>query len=86
MKELHVTKPLKVGEIALIPLERISVRRHSAKERFLVYLSKEPAGIVIDSPQGRWAIDICGEQVPLETYIREVEGLQQVLDSLRGQK
>ena len=86
MKEVRIAKTFIAGEIAIIPLERVGIRQYSAEEGFFVYVFKEPAGIVIDSPQGRWAIDVYGEQVPLETYIREVDGLQKVLDSLQDQR
>ncbi|GAI39225.1 unnamed protein product [marine sediment metagenome] len=82
MKQMCVGKPVIVGEITIVPLEGVNVYQHSTRDGFSVYVSREPVGFVIGSPQGKQAVDIYGEQVPLETYIQEVDGLQQVLDSL----
>ena len=82
MKETCVGIPVIIGEITIIPLEEVSVYHDRNKGRLSVYASKGPIGIVVGSPQGKWAIDIYGGQVPLETYIQEIHGLQQVLDSL----
>ena len=82
MKELHVGRPITIGEATIIPLERVDVSRSSEKGRLLAYISKDPVGIVISTPQGKRAIDMYGGQVALETYIQEFPGLQQVLDSL----
>ena len=83
MKEVRVGRPIIVGEMTIVPLERVSVYHDSKRGRFWAYTSKESIGIVISSPQGKWAVDICGVQVPLETYIQEIRGLQQVLDGLQ---
>ncbi len=82
MKETRAGRPIIVGEITIIPLERLSVYHDGRKGGLLIYASKEPIGIVIVSPQGTAAIDMCGGQVPLENYIRDIHGLQQLLDSL----
>jgi len=82
MKETSVGTPVTIGEITIIPLEEVSVHYDRNKGGLLFYVSKRPIGVVIGSPQGKWAIDIYGDQVPLETYIQKIHGLQQVLDSL----
>ena len=82
MREVRVGRQIIVGETTIIPLERVSVYYDSHKGRLSAYISKEPIGIVIASPQGKWAMDIYGAPVPLETYVQEIPGLQQVLDSL----
>lgn len=84
MKQIRVGRPVIVGKTTIIPLERVSIYHDSKEGRISVYTLKEPIGIVISSLQGKMALDICGEQVPLETYIQEVDGLQQVLDSLQS--
>ena len=82
MKEARVGRPITIGETTIIPLERVSAHHDSGKGRLSAYFSKEPIGIVIGSPQGKWAMDIYGTPVPLKTYIQEVPGLQHVLDRL----
>lgn len=82
MKEKHADKAVAVGDITIIPLKEISVYYVNNPQAFSVYASSEPIGIVIDSPQGKWAIDMQGEQMPLETCIREIPDLKRILDNL----
>lgn len=82
MREVRVGRPVTVGEMTIIPLETISVCHRSKRDRFAVYASKEPVGIVIRTPQSKYAFDIRGIQVPLETYTQEFDGLQEILDGL----
>ena len=82
MKEARIGRPITLGETTIIPLERVSLYYDSRKGGLSAYLSKEPIGIVIGSPQGKWAMDICGAPIPLESYVQEIRGLGKVLDSL----
>lgn len=82
MKEISVGTPVTIGEITIIPLVEISTYHNNNRDMLSVYVSKEPVGIVVGSRQSKWAIDIDGRQVPLETYTRKINGLQQTLDSL----
>ena len=82
MKQVRVGRPVTVGEAIIVPLEEVTVYYRSKKAGLLAYVCKEPLGIIIGTPQGRWAVDVCGEPMPLEPYIQTVDGLQQVLDGL----
>jgi len=82
MKEARVGIPTTVGEITIIPLEEVGIHHDSSAGGLFIYVSKEPIGIVISSPQGKRAINIHGQQVPLEHYVQSIKGLQRVLDTL----
>ena len=83
MKEDRIGSPITVGDITVIPLEKVSLYHVNTKEGFTMYFSKEPVGIAISSPQRKWAIDIIdGEEVPLESYYEQFDDLQQILDNL----
>jgi len=86
MREARIGRAVVVGEITIIPLERVSVYYDSNKGGLLAYISKEPIGVVISSPQGKWAADVRGCKVALETYIQEVPALRDVLDSPEHEK
>ena len=80
MKERRADNPIRVGEITIIPLIELSVNHvYNKKYGLMIHISNVPIGIAIDSPQGIWAIDIHGTEVPLDTYIREIPGLQNIL-------
>lgn len=83
MKENRIGSPITVGEITVIPLEKVSLYHVNTKEGFTMYFSKKPVGIAISSPQRKWAIDIIdGEEVPIESYYEQFNNLQQILDNL----
>ncbi|MFC2017984.1 hypothetical protein ACFLTQ_01610 [Chloroflexota bacterium] len=82
MKERHADSAVVIGEITIIPLKEINMYYVNNTDNLSVYVSSEPIGIVINSPQGKWAIDIQGNQVPLETYIQKIHGLKQILENL----
>ncbi len=82
MKETHAGSPIRVGDVTIVPLERVAVHHGVRKGRLWAYVSKMPVAIVVVSRQGRWALDIRGERVPLETYVEQIDGLRSVLDSV----
>ena len=83
MKEERIGVPITIGEITLIPLEKVSLHHMSTNKGFTMYISKEPIGIAISSPQRKWAVDVAdGEEVPVESYYEQFDSLQQVLENL----
>jgi hypothetical protein len=82
MKQMQAGNPITVGDVKLVPLERIFMHHDNSKKGFFIYATKEPIGVVIISPHGRYATDINGESVPLETYLQQITGLREMLNSL----
>ena len=82
MKEARVGTPIILGQITIIPLEEVSLHHDFSGGGLFVYASKEPIGIVVGSPEGKYAIDIHGQHVALEPYVQKIHKLQQLLDSL----
>lgn len=83
MRNVHAGTPIRVGATTIVPLEQIKLHCRSGRNVFFFCASKEPVGLVINSPLGRWAINLDGERVPLETFSQEVDGLQQVLEGIQ---
>ena len=82
MKEARVGQPVTIGGITIIPLETVTFFQADNDSGLSFYISRQPIGIAIRTSQNRWAIDIDGNEVPLENYLQEFDNLQQVLDSL----
>lgn len=82
MKQMRAGNPITVGDVKLIPLERVFMRGDNSKKGFFIYVTKKPIGVVIVSPHGRSATDINGNSVPLETYVQQINGLREILNSL----
>lgn len=82
MKTRCTDTPITAGDMTIIPLKETSIYYVNYKDSLSFYVSNQPIGIVIVSPQDKWAIDVNGEQLPLDIYIREIHGLAEVLDNL----
>ena len=82
MRQKHAESAVVIGEITIIPLKETSIYYVNSADSHSFYLLSEPIGIVVDSPQGKRAINIQGKQVPLETYVQEIPGLKQILENL----
>lgn len=82
MKEEQAGTPIIIGELRIIPLEEVSIHQVSKGRGLWFHARKEPIGVVVSSPQGRWAYDRHGRQIALETYTQQIAGLQELLDSM----
>ena len=82
MEKSRVGKPITVAELTLIPLEKVRMFHFRRLRGFTFYASKEPIGIVISSPEGKTAISIDGAQASVDSYCRQFDGLQEILDTL----
>ena len=58
MKDIRRGKPVVVGEVTITPLEQVARYRLINEKGFFIYLSKRPARITVDSPEGSWDFDL----------------------------
>lgn len=82
MRQARVGQPVAIGEITVIPLENTMMFRVDNDSGHSLFFSRQVVGVALRTSQKRWAIDIDGNEVPLENYLQEFDDLQQVLDSL----
>jgi hypothetical protein len=84
MKESRAGKPIVIGEFTVVPLEEMHTHHATGGRGLAVFVTRKPAGIVVISPVGSWALDMDGAHVPLETCTQEFEGLRELLEGTRG--
>ena len=72
-------RPVKVGNIVIIPLERVSVAADGG-EGIHGYASLRPLGIAVLSPDGVSVLSETGEPVPTEPCLEEIEGLREAIN------
>ena len=80
--EVKAGQPIRVGDITLVPIERIFVSCVGMEGGVVVRGSKNLAGIVVVSGKNRYAIDLTGEEVPMDHYFKQVPELARLLDRL----
>ena len=79
MESLRATKPLRLSGIVLIPIQRVRVERFGGFWGFSIRASAEPHALVI-AEEGLWrAIDLKGNDTPLEPLLRETSGLAEAI-------
>ena len=82
MEEVKAGIPIRAGEITLVPIERTFVSCVGMEGGAVVRGSKGLAGIVVVSDKNRYAIDLTGEEVPMDRYLKQVPELARLLERL----
>ena len=81
-EEVKAGQPIRVGETTLVPIERTFVSCVGMDGGAVVRGSKGLAGIVVVSGKDRYAIDLTGEEVPKDRFLKQVPELARLLDRL----
>ena len=77
-KEVEIGNPTAVAGLTLVPVAKVSLNYwHRNGISFLGV--KQPVGLVVASPSTKRAFWITGEEVPLDQFIREVPGIEDIL-------
>lgn len=79
LTSLRAGRPLRFGELTLVPVERVRVRVTTAGTRVHADAGKEVAAIVILSAGGARAFAPSGDPVELAPLIAEASGLRELL-------
>ena len=82
IKEVKTGQPIRVGEITLVPIERTFVSCVGMEGGAVVRGSKGLAGIVVVPGKNGHAIDLTGEEAPIERYLKQVPELALLIDRL----
>lgn len=82
IEEVKAGQPIRVGKITLVPIERTFVSCVGMEGGVVVRGSKGLAGIVVLSGKNRYAIDLTGEEVSINRYLKQVPELARLLDRL----
>ncbi len=73
MKEVQFSAPILIGDITIRPMERIRVDHTDTGTGFYFYACREPVGILIETPEHKWALDPEGAEIALENVPCETE-------------
>lgn len=69
MKKIRFGNKIELTDLLITPVEEITVSGYSDQQGISIYASCEPVGIIIESTEKRWAIDINGKLVSPDTLI-----------------
>ncbi len=80
MTELRIGSPVVIAGVTLIPVERLIRHSYSHKRGFGIHIRKDPELIVVCGRAMRAAFDVDGVELRLADLIRDIEGLEAVID------
>lgn len=84
MEMLRAAKPLRIGEVTLVPIERARIQSALGDTGYMVSACKEACAVVVSDANGVRALATGASEVTLDTLIEEVPGLAAVLSELEG--
>ena len=82
IEEVSVGQPITIGETMLVPIVRTSMSCRNVNNGIVCFGSKNPVGIVIISPKWKSAINVAGEEVPIDQYTEQVVELKEMLQGM----
>lgn len=83
MKTLSPAEPLIFDDKTIIPIEETIVCGNSLTGSTFLYALKKPNAIVVMSNGTIKAYDMNLDEVPVETLVKETEGLKDIIESNR---
>ena len=78
-EEVDVGDSVTVGDVTLLPIVRTGVRMRRGRDGIACSAFKHVMGVIVVSPTARRAINVEGEEVPIDDYIHLVPGLRELL-------
>ena len=85
MSELRVGSPVTIGEVSIIPVERVRVYSNKMSQGYWLYGLKEPVAMVISDPQGVKAVDMQACELSLSELVRDAPDLEAILAGFHDQ-
>ncbi len=80
MSELRMGKPIYLNGTNIIPVENVYLRNYALRKGFWLDGSREPVSIVVCDAHGVRALNIQAHELSLTELIRDVPGLEAVLE------
>ncbi|MFC1892773.1 hypothetical protein ACFLYR_01875 [Chloroflexota bacterium] len=81
-KEVAIGRPVAVAGATLIPVAEVSVRCWRRRGVISFFGARKPGSVVVVTPLGKRAFHVTGEEVALDQLIREVPGIEEVLEAI----
>ena len=68
IESLSAGQPMTVGELTILPIIRIYIGCQNTDHLIVGSASKKPVAILVISPKKKRALNLDGEEVPLDQY------------------
>ena len=81
-EEVVAGEAIIVGETTLLPIVRTVMVCRNGKEGIVGFGSKEIIGVIVISSTGQYAINVSGEEVPVDDYANRIPKVAELLRAL----
>ena len=81
-EEVVADEAIIVGETTLLPIVRTVIVCRNGKEGIVGFGGKEIIGVIVISPMGQYAINVSGEEVPVDDYTNRIPKVADLLRAL----
>jgi hypothetical protein len=82
MEALRAVNPLRVGDVTLVPIERVWIRSDRGDAGYWISAFKEAFAIVVCDANGVRALDPDSSEIPLDALIRKTPNLGAILSEI----
>jgi hypothetical protein len=82
MAALRAGSPLRVGDVTLVPVERVRIRSDQRDAGCWMSAFKEPVAVVVCDAGGVRALAVESSEIALDVLIRETPNLAAILSEL----
>lgn len=79
-RKIAIDKPTTVSGITLIPVTKSSLNYQYMGNRIWCFGTKQPFIIVVVSQTARQALDITGQEVPLDQLIQDIPCIKDMME------
>ncbi len=81
-KEVSIGNPVAIAGVTLVPVTEVLLSCWPGKGGILFFGRKQPVGVIVVSPSAKRAFRITGFEVPLDQFIKEIPGLEEILAAI----
>jgi len=82
MRALRAADPLRVGDVTLVPIERVAVRSENGDRGYWIGAWKEAVAVVVCDAGGFRAFAADSSEISLDALLRETPNLGEILSGL----
>lgn len=79
MEELRTASPLRVGDVMLVPIERVGIRSDLGDGGYWISAFKEAFAVILCDASGIRALAMDSSEIPLDDLITETPDLGAIL-------
>lgn len=70
MLKIRHGKMIELNDLCITPVEKMVIAAHKYQNGLMFHIEYEPLGVIVVTPERRWALDICGASIdPKEFYL-----------------